>query len=124
MATPLLDAVRVPADMKRLPREKLPQLAEELRWDTIRAVSAVGGHFSSSLGVVELTVALHYVFDAPEDKIVWDVGHQAYPHKILTGRRERFTGLRTWRKVSTTPSAWATRARVFRPRRGTTLQRR
>jgi len=94
MATPLLDAVRVPADMKRLPREKLPQLAEELRWDTIRAVSAVGGHFSSSLGVVELTVALHYVFDAPEDKIVWDVGHQAYPHKILTGRRESFTGLR------------------------------
>jgi 1-deoxy-D-xylulose-5-phosphate synthase len=94
MATPLLDTIRSPADLKRIDQEKLPALAEELRWDTIRACAAFGGHFSSSLGVVELTVALHYVFDAPEDKIIWDVGHQAYPHKILTGRRERFTGLR------------------------------
>jgi 1-deoxy-D-xylulose-5-phosphate synthase len=94
MATPLLDSIRTPKDLKRINPEMLPNLAEELRWDTIRAVSAVGGHFASSLGVVELTVALHYVFDAPEDKIIWDVGHQAYPHKILTGRRERFNSLR------------------------------
>jgi 1-deoxy-D-xylulose-5-phosphate synthase len=93
-STPLLDSVKQPADMNRLTAAELKQLAYELRWDVINAVSKTGGHLSSSLGVVELTVALHYVFEAPEDKIIWDVAHQAYPHKILTGRRERMPTLR------------------------------
>jgi 1-deoxy-D-xylulose-5-phosphate synthase len=93
-STPLLDSVQQPSDMKRLTQAELKQLTYELRWDVINAVSKTGGHLSSSLGVVELTVALHYVFDAPEDKIIWDVAHQAYPHKILTGRRDRMPTLR------------------------------
>ena len=92
--TPLLDSVTHPSDMKRFSVKQLKQLSHELRWDTINAVSKVGGHLGSSLGVVELTVALHYVFDAPVDKIVWDVAHQSYPHKILTGRRSRMNTLR------------------------------
>jgi 1-deoxy-D-xylulose-5-phosphate synthase len=92
--TPLLDQVRVPADMKRLSDRQLRQLADELRAETISAVSVTGGHLGAGLGVVELTVALHAVFDAPRDKIVWDVGHQSYPHKILTGRRDRIRTLR------------------------------
>jgi 1-deoxy-D-xylulose-5-phosphate synthase len=91
---PLLDQVREPADLRRLPREALPRLAEELRRETIDAVSLTGGHLGAGLGVVELTVALHYVFDTPEDRLVWDVGHQAYPHKVLTGRRDRIRTLR------------------------------
>ena len=92
--TPLLDTVAVPADLKRLSDRQLRQLADELRAETISAVSATGGHLGAGLGVVELTVALHAVFDAPRDKIVWDVGHQSYPHKILTGRRDRIRTLR------------------------------
>ena len=93
-ATPLLDRVSVPADMRNLSDEQLRQLADELRAETVDAVSTTGGHLGASLGVVELTVALHAVFDAPADKIIWDVGHQAYPHKILTGRRARIRTLR------------------------------
>jgi 1-deoxy-D-xylulose-5-phosphate synthase len=90
----LLDQVRVPADLRKLPRKDLQQLADELRKETIDAVSVTGGHLGAGLGVVELTVALHYVFNTPDDKIIWDVGHQAYPHKILTGRRDRIRTLR------------------------------
>ncbi|MDQ2090418.1 1-deoxy-D-xylulose-5-phosphate synthase [Marimonas arenosa] len=92
--TPLLDTVTVPADLKRLSDAQLHQLAGELRAETISAVSETGGHLGAGLGVVELTVALHAVFDAPKDKIIWDVSHQSYPHKILTGRRDRIRTLR------------------------------
>jgi len=92
--TPLLDIVGTPDDLRRLERGQLPQLAEELRAETISAVSVTGGHLGAGLGVVELTVALHYVFDTPTDRLVWDVGHQCYPHKILTGRRDRIRTLR------------------------------
>ena len=92
--TPLLDRVRTPADLRKLPVEDLRRLADELRAETIGAVSVTGGHLGAGLGVVELTVALHYVFDTPRDRLIWDVGHQAYPHKILTGRRERIRTLR------------------------------
>ena len=92
--TPLLDRVRVPSDLKNLSAEQLRQLADELRSETIDAVAKTGGHLGAGLGVVELTVALHYVFDTPDDKLIWDVGHQAYPHKILTGRRDRIRTLR------------------------------
>ena len=94
MNTPLLDRVRTPADLRRLPVGDLRQLADELRAETISAVSVTGGHLGAGLGVVELTVALHYVFDTPRDRLIWDVGHQAYPHKILTGRRDRIRTLR------------------------------
>ncbi|KAL2606058.1 hypothetical protein AAZV13_09G160800 [Glycine max] len=96
-ATPLLDTINYPAHMKNLSLQDLEQLAAELRADVVHSVSNTGGHLSSSLGVVELTVALHHVFNTPEDKIIWDVGHQAYPHKILTGRRSR---MHTIRKTS------------------------
>lgn len=92
--TPLLDTVRVPADLRKLQPAQLKQLADELRQETISAVSVTGGHLGAGLGVIELTVALHYVFDAPNDRLVWDVGHQTYPHKILTGRRDRIRTLR------------------------------
>src|SRR5688500_1982474 len=92
--TPLLDAIQYPADIRALDKAQLPQLADELRQEMISAVSVTGGHLGSGLGVVELTVAIHYVFDTPADKLVWDVGHQAYPHKILTGRRSRIRTLR------------------------------
>src|SRR5499426_3431393 len=92
--TPLLDRVHVPADLRRLPENQLRQFADELRQETISAVSVTGGHLGAGLGVVELTVALHYVFDTPRDRIIWDVGHQAYPHKILTARRDRIRTLR------------------------------
>jgi 1-deoxy-D-xylulose-5-phosphate synthase len=93
-STPLLDQIESPADLRKLKENDLTQLADELRAETISAVSVTGGHLGAGLGVVELTVALHYVFDTPTDRIVWDVGHQAYPHKILTGRRERIRTLR------------------------------
>ena len=93
-AKPQLDRVKTPKDMKGLSVEELKQLASDLRQETIDAVSVTGGHLGAGLGVVELTVALHHVFDAPKDKILWDVGHQAYPHKILTGRRDRIRTLR------------------------------
>ncbi|RJL11661.1 1-deoxy-D-xylulose-5-phosphate synthase [Paracoccus siganidrum] len=92
--TPVLDRVNLPSDLKALSDRELAQLAEELRAETISAVSVTGGHLGAGLGVVELTVALHAVFDAPRDKIIWDVGHQCYPHKILTGRRDRIRTLR------------------------------
>ncbi len=92
--TPLLDTVHVPADLKRLSDAQLKQLVSELRAETISAVSETGGHLGAGLGVIEITVALHAVFDAPKDKIIWDVSHQSYPHKILTGRRERIRTLR------------------------------
>jgi len=92
--TPLLDTVRFPADIRALDKAQLPQLADELRAEMISAVSQSGGHLGSGLGVVELTVAVHYVFDTPKDKLIWDVGHQAYPHKIVTGRRDRIRTLR------------------------------
>src|SRR5215212_7913656 len=92
--TPLLDTVQLPADLRVLGKDQLPQLADELRQEVISAVSVTGGHLGSALGVIELTVALHYVFDTPSDKLIWDVGHQAYPHKIVTGRRERIRTLR------------------------------
>jgi 1-deoxy-D-xylulose-5-phosphate synthase len=93
-ATPLLDTVDVPADLRRLPADQLRQLADELRSEMISAVGVTGGHLGSGLGVVELTVAIHYVFDTPTDKLIWDVGHQCYPHKIITGRRDRIRTLR------------------------------
>ncbi|TCR61221.1 1-deoxy-D-xylulose-5-phosphate synthase [Bosea sp. BK604] len=92
--TPLLDQVSTPADLRRLDDAQLRQLADELRAETIDAVSVTGGHLGAGLGVVELTVALHHVFDTPRDRLIWDVGHQAYPHKILTERRERIRTLR------------------------------
>src|SRR5689334_24720927 len=92
--TPLLDTVKFPSDIRGLSKDQLPQLADELRQETISAVSATGGHLGAGLGVIELTVAIHYVFDTPSDRLVWDVGHQAYPHKIVTGRRDRIRTLR------------------------------
>jgi 1-deoxy-D-xylulose-5-phosphate synthase len=92
--TPLLDKVHTPEDLRRLPEKDLSQLADELRRETIDAVSVTGGHLGAGLGVVELTVALHHVFDTPRDRLIWDVGHQAYPHKILTARRDRIRTLR------------------------------
>jgi 1-deoxy-D-xylulose-5-phosphate synthase len=92
--TPLLDTIASPADLRRLSEKDLRQVADELRAETISAVAVTGGHLGAGLGVVELTVALHYLFDTPRDRLVWDVGHQAYPHKILTGRRDRIRTLR------------------------------
>ena len=92
--TPLLDSVRIPADMRGFTADQLKQLADELRTETIDAVSITGGHLGAGLGVVELTVALHHVFEAPADRLIWDVSHQCYPHKILTDRRDRIRSLR------------------------------
>jgi 1-deoxy-D-xylulose-5-phosphate synthase len=93
--TPLLDTVTYPADLRKLQPDQLRQFADELRAETISAVSVTGGHLGAGLGVVELTTAIHYVFNTPDDRLVWDVGHQCYPHKILTGRRDRIRTLRT-----------------------------
>jgi 1-deoxy-D-xylulose-5-phosphate synthase len=92
--TPLLDLIHTPEDLRRLDANKLSQVADELRAETIDAVAVTGGHLGAGLGVVELTIALHYVFDTPRDRLVWDVGHQAYPHKVLTGRRDRIRTIR------------------------------
>lgn len=92
--TPILDTIRSPADLRQLDQDQLRLVADELRTDTINTVSVTGGHLGAGLGVVELTVALHYLFDTPDDKIIWDVGHQVYPHKILTNRRDRIRTLR------------------------------
>jgi len=99
----LLDTINTPQELKKLPPELLPQLAQELREKIITTVAKTGGHLAPSLGVVELTIALHYVFDAPQDKIVWDVGHQAYAHKLLTGRGDRFHTLRQYGGISGFP---------------------
>ena len=93
-STPLLDTVNTPDELRGLEESQLAQLADELRTDTINSVALTGGHLGAGLGVVELTVAIHYVFDTPRDRLIWDVGHQAYPHKILTGRRDRIRTLR------------------------------
>lgn len=93
-ATPLLDTVKIPADLRKIAENDLPQFAAELRHEMIDAVSVTGGHLGAGLGVIELTVALHWVFDTPRDRLIWDVGHQAYPHKIITGRRDRIRTLR------------------------------
>ena len=101
--TALLNSINDPADLRRLPRQHLDQLAVELRTFVLDSVSKTGGHLSSNLGTVELTIALHYVFNTPYDRLVWDVGHQTYPHKILTGRRERMPTLRQWGGISGFP---------------------
>lgn len=105
--TPLLDTVNFPVHLKNFSSPQLKQLCKELRSDVVHSVSKTGGHLSSSLGVVELSVALHYVFNAPEDKIIWDVGHQCYIHKILTGRRNKMKTIRQTNGLSgthTTPA--------------------
>lgn len=91
---PRLSRIQVPADLRRFPEEELPAIAEELRAYLIEQVALVGGHFGAGLGVIELTVALHWLYETPVDRLVWDVGHQAYPHKIITGRRARMRTLR------------------------------
>src|SRR5690606_12685456 len=92
--TPLLDTVNCGADLRAVTEKQLPQLAADLREFLLYTVGQTGGHFGAGLGVVELTIALHYVFNTPEDRLVWDVGHQTYPHKILTGRREQMASIR------------------------------
>ena len=94
--TPLLDTITLPQDLRALSRNQLPQVAEELRAFLLESVGKTGGHFASNLGAVELTVALHYVYHTPQDKLVWDVGHQSYPHKILTGRKSRMGSMRQY----------------------------
>jgi 1-deoxy-D-xylulose-5-phosphate synthase len=115
--TPFLDRIASPADLRRLERADLPQLARELRAFLLASVSSTGGHLSSNLGTVELTIALHYVFDTPHDRIVWDVGHQTYAHKALTGRREALAKLRQSGGPSGFPkrseSEYARRHRAF-----------
>src|SRR5450830_1018964 len=106
---PLLQKVNDPADLRRLTRSELKQLSDELRAYVIDSVSKTGGHLSSNLGTVELTVALHAVFNTPQDRLVWDVGHQTYPHKILTGRRDRMASLRQLGGLSGFPRPWAWR---------------
>ena len=101
---PLLKDINTPADLRKLSKSQLKPLAKELRDFLTHTVSISGGHFSAGLGTVELTIALHYVFDTPSDQLVWDVGHQAYPHKILTGRKDRMTTIRTKDGVSAFPN--------------------
>ena len=96
----LLDHINSPADLRQLPEAVLPELAEELRAFLLASVSQTGGHLASGLGALELTLALHVAFDTPTDQLVWDVGHQCYPHKVLTGRRDRFNTLRTYGGIS------------------------
>ncbi len=122
----LLDGIEYPRDMRNLTIDELPQLAREIREEVISVVSEVGGHFASTLGAVELTLALHYVFNTPEDRIVWDTGHQAYAHKLICGRRNRLATIRQWgglsgflsvaTKANTTPSAPVMPALRFRRR--------
>ena len=94
-STPLLDKVDYPSDLRKLTKKELHQLSDELREFLIYSVSLSGGHFGAGLGVVELTVALHYIFNTPEDNLIWDVGHQSYPHKIITGRKKEISTIRT-----------------------------
>jgi 1-deoxy-D-xylulose-5-phosphate synthase len=101
--TPLLDQINCPADLRKLPESQLEQLVEELRLFLLHSVSKSGGHFAASLGVTELTVALHYLYNTPEDRLVWDVGHQAYIHKILTGRKDRLHSIRQWEGLAPFP---------------------
>ncbi|MGR9043883.1 MAG: 1-deoxy-D-xylulose-5-phosphate synthase [Gammaproteobacteria bacterium] len=110
---PILDSINSPADLRKLPKEKLKPLAKELREFLTQTVSISGGHFSAGLGTVELTVALHYVFDTPSDQLVWDVGHQAYPHKILTGRKDRMTTIRSRGGVCAFPNRFESEYDAF-----------
>jgi 1-deoxy-D-xylulose-5-phosphate synthase len=103
MSKRLLDGINSPADLKKLQIAQLPQLASEIREMMIETVSKCGGHLAPSLGTVELTIALHYCYDSPDDKIIWDVGHQAYTHKILTGRQDVFRTLRQHNGISGFP---------------------
>ena len=102
--TPLLDGIEIPADMRQLEEGQLEQLAKELREYLLFTVGQTGGHFGAGLGVVELTIALHYVLNTPHDRIVWDVGHQTYPHKILTGRRDAMGSIRQWQGIAGFPA--------------------
>ena len=99
----LLNTIQAPSDLRALERKQLPELARQLREFLLESVAGTGGHLSSNLGTVELTVALHYVFNTPEDRLVWDVGHQTYAHKILTGRRERMSTLRQYGGIAGFP---------------------
>ena len=101
--TPLLDTIQSPTDLRLLSPHQLPQLADELRQFLLESVAKTGGHLSSNLGTIELTIALHYVFNTPEDRLVWDVGHQTYAHKVLTGRREGMASLRMHKGMSGFP---------------------
>jgi 1-deoxy-D-xylulose-5-phosphate synthase len=101
---PILETINLPSDLRKLNKDQLKPLAKELREYLTHTVSVSGGHFSAGLGTVELTIALHYVFNTPEDQLVWDVGHQAYPHKILTGRKGRMTTIRTLGGIAAFPS--------------------
>src|SRR6202044_823270 len=101
---PLLETIASPADLRKLPAAKLTELAQELRQFLIHSVATRGGHFAAGLGTVELTIALHYVFLTPEDRLVWDVGHQAYPHKVLTGRRDRLHTIKQQHGLAPFPS--------------------
>ncbi len=96
----LIETIDSPADLKRLTRDQLPQLATEMRQLIIEVVATNGGHLASNLGSTELTIALHYLFDSPRDPIIWDVGHQAYPHKLLSGRRAQFPTIRQYKGIS------------------------
>ena len=102
-ANTLLSKIDSPVDLRKLPEENLPQLAQEIREEIISTVSKTGGHLAPCLGVVELTLALHYVFNTPDDKLIWDVGHQTYAHKLITGRRDQFHTLRKHRGISGFP---------------------
>lgn len=113
MNTPLLDNIYLPEDIRRLPQEALPQLAKELREFLLNSVSKTGGHFASNLGVVELTIALHYVYNTPEDNLVWDVGHQSYPHKILTGRKDKMHTIRQYQGLAGFPKRSESEYDVF-----------
>src|ERR1051325_4232421 len=110
---PLLNTINSPADLKNLSREQLHQLCDELRQYIIDVVSVHGGHFAASLGVVELTVALHYIYNTPYDQLVWDVGHQAYGHKILTGRRDEFHTNRVYKGMSGFPRRYESQYDAF-----------
>ena len=98
--TGILDTIDSPADLRKLSLEQLDKLAEEIRQEIISVTAANGGHLAPNLGVVELTIAIHYAFDTPADKLIWDVGHQCYAHKLLTGRREQFATLRQYGGIS------------------------
>src|SRR5512145_1592739 len=110
---PLLSAIETPADVRRLEATQLTPLADELRQFLIHTVSQMGGHFAAGLGTVELTVALHYVFDTPHDRLVWDVGHQAYPHKVLTGRRDRLQTIKLKGGLAPFPSRFESEYDTF-----------